>query len=98
MESISINNIIIKSEDGTPIYLTQLADVKIGGAVRRGVQTQGGVREVISGMVVKLYGTNSSTVIGRVEQKLAEINKMLPEGISFMAEKTLIHKPSNDVS
>ena len=96
-----INNIIIKSEDGTPIYLTQLADVKIGGAVRRGVQTQGGIREVVSGMVVKLYGTNSSTVIGRVEQKLEEINKILPEGINivpYYEQKSLVQSAVTTVT
>lgn len=96
-----INNIIIKSEDGTPIYLAQLADVKIGGAVRRGVQTHGGIGEVISGMVVKLYGTNSSTVIGRVEQKLAEINKMLPEGIKivpYYEQKSLVQSAVTTVT
>ena len=45
---------------------------------------QGGMGEVVSGMVVKLFGTNSSTVIQRVEQKLAEINKILPEGIKIV--------------
>ncbi len=96
-----INNIIIKSEDGTPIYLKQLADVKIGGAVRRGVQTQGGIREVVSGMVVKLYGTNSSTVIGRVEQKLKEINKILPEGINivpYYEQKSLVQSAVSTVT
>ncbi len=96
-----INNIVIKSKDGTPIYLTQLADVKIGGAVRRGVQTKGGIGEVVSGMVVKLYGTNSSTVIGQVEQKLKEINKILPEGISiipYYEQKSLVHSAVTTVT
>ena len=96
-----INNIIIKSEDGTPIYLIQLADVKIGGAVRRGVQTQGGIREVVSGMVVKLYGTNSSTVISRVEHKLEEINKILPKGINivpYYEQKSLVQSAVTTVT
>ncbi len=96
-----INDIVIKSEDGTPIYLAQLAKVEIGGAVRRGVQTQGGIREVVSGMVVKLYGTNSSTVIGRVEQKLEEINKMLPEGIKiipYYEQKSLVQSAVTTVT
>ncbi|MCZ6818729.1 MAG: efflux RND transporter permease subunit, partial [Calditrichaeota bacterium] len=79
-----IDNIIIKSEDGIPIYLKQLADVKIGGAIRRGIQTRNGIGEVVSGMVVKLFGANSSTVIGAVEQRLAEINNILPEGIKIV--------------
>ena len=88
-----IENIIIKAEDGTPVFLRQLADIKVGGAVRRGVQTMDGVTEVVSGQVVKLYGSNSSTVIGQVEEKLAEINKALPEGLKivpYYQQKSLV--------
>ncbi len=96
-----INNIIIKAEDGIPIYLSQLADVEIGGAIRRGGQTRNGIGEVVSGMVVKLYGTNSSTVIGAVEQKLAEINKILPEGIRivpYYEQKSLVESAVTTVT
>jgi len=88
-----IENIIIKADDGTPIFLRQLADIRVGGAVRRGVQTMNGITEVVSGQVVKLYGSNSSTVIGQVEKKLAEINKTLPEGIKivpYYQQKSLV--------
>ncbi|NOY78321.1 MAG: efflux RND transporter permease subunit [Calditrichaeota bacterium] len=96
-----IQNIVIKTVDGTPVYLKQLADVNIGGAVRRGVQTRDGIEEVVAGMVVKLYGSNSSTVIGKVEQKLAEINKMLPEGIRivpYYQQKSLVEAAVNTVT
>ena len=88
-----LENIVIKAVDGAPIYLRQLAEVAIGGAIRRGVQTRNGVEEVVAGMVVKLYGTNSSTVINRVEAKLAEINDILPEGVRivpYYEQKTLV--------
>ncbi|GAB4324944.1 MAG: CusA/CzcA family heavy metal efflux RND transporter [Candidatus Zixiibacteriota bacterium] len=88
-----IEKIVVKTEKGTPIFLGQIATVKIGGAIRRGMQQRNGVEEVVSGQVVKLYGTNSSTVIGRVEQKLAEINKILPEGIRivpYYEQKSLV--------
>ncbi|NHZ84667.1 MAG: CusA/CzcA family heavy metal efflux RND transporter [Planctomycetia bacterium] len=88
-----LQNIIIKAEHGIPVYLNQLAEVKIGGAVRRGVQTRNGIEEVVAGMVVKLFGTNSSTVINKVEDKMDEINKMLPEGINlipYYEQKTLV--------
>lgn len=96
-----IENIIIKAEDGTPIYLSQLAEVGIGGAIRRGVQTRNGIEEVVSGMIVKLYGTNSSTVIGNVEEKLKEINQALPEGINivpYYEQKTLVEAAVDTVS
>ncbi|MFQ5651424.1 MAG: efflux RND transporter permease subunit [bacterium] len=88
-----IENIIIKSEDGTPVYLKQLANVEIGGAIRRGIQTRNGIEEVVAGMVVKLFGTNSSTVIGQVEQRMKEINNILPDGIKivpYYEQKSLV--------
>ncbi len=88
-----LENIVVKSVDGTPVYLKELADIKIGGAVRRGIQTRNGIEEVVAGMVVKLYGTNSSTVISSVEEKMTEINKTLPEGIKlvpYYEQKTLV--------
>jgi len=96
-----IENIVIKADDGTPLFLNQVANIKIGGAVRRGVQTLDGVDEVISGMVVKLYGSNSSTVIGNVEDKMEEINKTLPEGIRivpYYQQKTLVESAVSTVS
>ena len=88
-----LENIVIKSENGTPIFLSQIADIEIGGAIRRGVQTYNGISEVVSGMVVKLFGANSSTVIEAVESKMVEINKLLPEGIKlvpYYEQKTLV--------
>jgi len=88
-----LENIVIKSEDGTPVYLSEVANIRTSGAIRRGVQTSNGVGEVVAGMVVKLFGTNSSTVIQAVEDKLAEINKALPEGIKiipYYQQKTLV--------
>ncbi len=96
-----LENIVIKSEDGIPIYLKQVANIEIGGAVRRGVQTRNGVQEVVAGMIVKLYGTNSSTVIGQVEEKLAEINKSLPKGIRivpYYEQKTLVESAVRTVT
>lgn len=88
-----LERIVIKADDGRPVYLEQLASIELGGAIRRGVQTRDGVKEVVAGMVVKLFGTNSSTVISRVESKMTEINKILPEGIRlvpYYEQKTLV--------
>ncbi len=96
-----IGKIVVKNNDGTPVYLNQIADIGVGGAIRRGVQTRDGIEEVISGMVVKLYGSNSSTVIGKVEKKLAEINKTLPEGIRiipYYQQKSLVEAAVSTVT
>ena len=76
-----LRRIVVKTDDGRPIYLADVADLQIGGAIRRGAQTRNGEGEVVAGMVVKLYGTNASTVIARVEDKIAEINRILPDGL-----------------
>ncbi len=79
-----LQDIVIKTVDGRPIYLNDIAKIEIGGAIRRGLQTHNGEEEVISGMVVKLYGTNASSVIENVEDKIDEINGILPEGLSIV--------------
>ena len=88
-----LESIVLKTKDGTPVFLAQVADVQIGGAVRRGLQTRNGEGEVVSGMVIKLFGTNSSTVIDRVEERIASINAALPPGIRivpYYEQKTLV--------
>ena len=88
-----IENIVIKADHGTPVFLEQVAEVGVGGAVRRGVQTRNGVDEVVAGMVIKLFGTNSSTVIERVEARMEEINHILPGGVRlvpYYEQKTLV--------
>lgn len=91
MEDLS--SIVVKTVDGTPIFLSDLAEIGSGGATRRGLQTRNGTGEVVSGQVVKLFGANSSTVIGRVESKLEEINKILPDGVRivpYYEQKSLV--------
>lgn len=88
-----INRIVIKTVDGRPVYLQDVASVRIGGAIRRGLQTRNGEGEVVAGMVIKLFGSNASTVIERVEQRIEEINKALPEGVSivpYYQQKTIV--------
>jgi cobalt-zinc-cadmium resistance protein CzcA len=79
-----LERVVIKTVDGTPIYLDDLASIGVGGAIRRGLQTRNGVEEIVAGQVIKLFGTNSSTVISAVEEKLAEVNEILPEGIRLV--------------
>ncbi|MBZ0266329.1 CusA/CzcA family heavy metal efflux RND transporter [bacterium] len=79
-----IRDIVIKSVAGTPIHIHDVAEVREGGAVRRGLQTRNGTGEVVSAQVVKLFGTNSSSVIASVEEKLAQINTTLPDGVNIV--------------
>lgn len=88
-----LRNIVVRTEAGRPIYLGDVAEIKIGGAIRRGMQSRNGTGEVIAGQVIKLFGTNSSEVITAVEQRLEKINGMLPEGLNlvpYYEQKTLV--------
>ena len=96
-----IENIIVTHEDGTPVYLKNVAKVEIGGRIRQGLQTRNGEEEVVSGMVIKLYGTNSSTVIEAVEKKIESIQDALPKGVKidpYYEQKTLVQSSVNTVT
>ncbi|MDR2549907.1 MAG: CusA/CzcA family heavy metal efflux RND transporter [Desulfobulbus sp.] len=90
-----LRNIVLKTVDGTPVYLHQVAQVEIGGELRQGLATRDGQGEAVVGMVLKLIGTNTSEVIAKTKQRLAEINKMLPPGIKvvpYYDQATLVAK------
>ncbi|MFQ5950029.1 MAG: efflux RND transporter permease subunit, partial [Nitrospiria bacterium] len=95
-ESIpDLERIIVKSVDGTPIFLSQIADVEIGGEIRQGLATMDGKGETVVGMVLKLIGTNTSTVIRDAKIRMTEINKILPPGIKMVPyydQATLVAK------
>lgn len=76
-----IKKIIIKNENGVPVTVSDVADVRFGSAVRYGALTQDGEGEVVGGLVMMLKGANSNEVIVRVKDRMAEIQKSLPEGV-----------------
>ncbi|ODU25150.1 MAG: cation transporter [Verrucomicrobia bacterium SCN 57-15] len=75
-----INQIVVGNREGIPIHLDDVADVFLGPELRNGAATKNG-EEVVLGTVFMLLGENSRTVSVRVHDKMAEINKSLPEGI-----------------
>jgi cobalt-zinc-cadmium resistance protein CzcA len=90
-----LENIVLKSKSGTPVFLRQVADVATGGEVRRGLVTMNGKGEAVVGMVLKLIGTNTSTVIKDVKDRMEKINKVLPPGIkvvTYYDQATLVAK------
>ena len=67
-----LENVVLKSVAGTPIYLKDIATVQLGGDFRRGTLDVNG-REVVGGIVVMRTGENARDVITRVQQKLADL-------------------------
>ncbi len=79
-----IRRIAVKEKGGIPVFLNDVADVDFGNEIRRGVVTHNGEREVVSGIVMKLYGENTSEVIKRLYAKVAEVKKVLPQGVELI--------------
>jgi cobalt-zinc-cadmium resistance protein CzcA len=75
-----IANIVITNVQGTPIRVSDVAEVGIGRELRTGAATENG-REVVLGTVFMLIGENSRSVSQAVAAKLAQINRTLPKGV-----------------
>src|SRR5437773_5747121 len=79
-----IKNIVLDSRGGTPIRVSDVARVELGNEIRQGAVTQDGRGEVVTGIVLKRINENTKQVIDRVREKVAEINKALPEGVTIV--------------
>jgi cobalt-zinc-cadmium resistance protein CzcA len=79
-----IENIVIKSEEGTPVYLKDVAEIQIGHQTRNGAVTKDGQGEVVIGMVIMLKGSNSKHVVDRVRTEIPNIQKSLPAGVKIL--------------
>jgi cobalt-zinc-cadmium resistance protein CzcA len=78
-----LNYIVVKTEHGIPIYLSQVAEIEYGKGLRVGGVTQDGNGEVVAGIVMMLKGANSREVAQRVHEKIEEIKPSLPEGVTI---------------
>ena len=91
-----IKNIIVKTlENGTPIYIHNVADVQLGPAIRQGAVTMNGEGEVTAGIAMMLKGENSRAVVDRVKEKIETIKKALPDSVNlepFYDRTELINK------
>jgi cobalt-zinc-cadmium resistance protein CzcA len=93
--------IVIKANDGIPVRLGDIADVRIGTLTRYGVVTQDGKREAVQGLVLGLAGANAQKVVEGVTQKLAEIQPSLPKGVRlevFYNRAALVEKAVGTVA
>ena len=73
--------VTVKTVNGTPVTVGDVADVRLGHATRFGAVTRNGEGEVVAGIAIMLKGENFQQVIKNVKQRMEQIQKSLPEGI-----------------
>ena len=91
----------VKTIDGRTVRVSDLATVRIGGGTRQGLATANGEGETVAGLVLKLYGTNTSDVIDRTKARFDEINASLPEGVRavpYYDQGTLVERAAATVT
>jgi len=81
-----MERIVLKSVDGTPVLLGDVAAARAGQAVRQGAAVKDGRGEAVGGVVMMLRGANGREVVRTVEERVAEINagSVLPEGLKIV--------------
>ena len=79
-----IANIVVKTgANGVPVYVKDLGEIVEGKGIRQGAVTAGGEGEIVSGMAIMLKGENSRAVAERVAERIVEIRKTLPKGVTI---------------
>ena len=78
-----IENIPIKTINSVPIRVKDIGAVQMGGELRLGIIDENGEGEKVGGIVVMRYGENAKDVIGRVKEKIKDVEKGLPPGVKF---------------
>src|SRR5262245_36428702 len=98
---VDIGNIIVATQNHTPIYVRDLAEVKIGAELRQGAVTANGQGEAVAGIVMMLKGASGRDVVHAVKAKLPAIEKALPKGVQlvpFYDRTDLVKKSIQTVS
>ncbi len=78
-----VAEIAIKNYNSVPVKVSDVGSVQMGGDLRLGIFDQNGTGEVVGGIVVMRYGENADKVINAVKLKMKEVEKGLPEGVTF---------------
>jgi cobalt-zinc-cadmium resistance protein CzcA len=78
-----IRGIVLKESGGTPVYIRDVAEVRLGTAVRYGAMIKNGYTESVGGVVLMMTGGNAKEIVSRVKERVAEINSkhMIPGGL-----------------
>jgi cobalt-zinc-cadmium resistance protein CzcA len=96
-----IGNIVVTNTNGLPVYIKNVAQIRYGHANRFGAITGNGEGEKVLGQVMMLKGGNSKQVIDDVKNRVAEIQKSLPEGVyinGFLERSELVGKTTFTVA
>jgi Cu(I)/Ag(I) efflux system membrane protein CusA/SilA len=72
------------NEQGTPLVLEDVAEIRLGPQMRRGIAELDGEGEVVGGVVVMRWGENASKTIDLVKARIAELERSLPEGVEIV--------------
>ena len=75
----------IPNATGTPVRLADIAEIRLGPQMRRGIAELNGEGEVVGGVIVMRFGENALTTIKGVKKRLEELKKSLPEGVEIPA-------------
>jgi len=79
-----LERIVLKTVDGTPVYLRDVAEVEYGAEIRQGAVSMNGDGEVVSGVVLQLKGANTRQVLADVRDKVKDIQRTLPSGVQIV--------------
>lgn len=95
-----VENIALANYNGIPVRVKDIGSVQMGGDLRLGIFDMDGKGEVVGGIVVMRYGENANKVIEAVKTKMKEVEKGLPEGVTFKTSydrSTLIQEAIDSV-
>jgi Cu(I)/Ag(I) efflux system membrane protein CusA/SilA len=90
-----LENLVLRSQGGTPVLVKDVATVSLGPELRRGIADLDGAGDVVGGIVVMRSGENALNVIRRIEAKLEELKPSLPKGAEIVTtydRSDLIHR------
>ena len=96
-----IENMVIKTVNGTPVFVRDVATVQFGKAIRYGAFTRNGEGEAVGGIIMMLKGANSNKVITDVKKRMVQIQKSLPEGVHiepFLDRSEMIKSTTSTVA
>ena len=96
-----IGSVVLKANAGTPVLVRDVAQIKIGSAIRQGAVSKDGQGEVVSGMVIMSKGESSKDTIEKVHERFRQIEKSLPSGVKitpFYEQTDLINRTTQTLA